>query len=453
MRLFEIIFILSFIILINYYYIRNKDKKLDKILFLSVIFIVILSFFIHLIYEGLRWQMIPLIIIPVFAILFYYNKYNKLFIIISNFIFLLVIILMLLFPIKKLSFFKTNYEVGTYSFNMTDESRDEKYGNKDSYRKLRMQIWYPIDKKGDKKAKWFFDGKKSISGISKYTKLPDFLLNHLRYVKSNSYLNERISDEKSKYPLIVISHGWSGFRNIHTNYAETLASEGYIVIGINHTYGAVSTVFENKTEYIDYGALPSNVSKEIYNIKAKQLIKTYSLDVDFVINNLNEISSNEFIKNKIDSTRIGLIGHSTGGGGVVYSTINNKLIDAMIGFDVWIKPLNIEDKKIDKPFMLLNSDQWKDNENYKSISDLLANSHVDKYNYRIKESYHQDFTLLYMLGPLVKYTKNISSINPKYNEEIQIKLITNFFNKYLKKKIIDIKDIKYNILIDLTKED
>ena len=38
-----------------------------------------------------------------------------------------------------------------------------------------------------------------------------------------------------KYPLVVLSHGYTGYRTLMFYLAEHLASHGYIVAGIDHT--------------------------------------------------------------------------------------------------------------------------------------------------------------------------------------------------------------------------
>jgi predicted dienelactone hydrolase len=56
-------------------------------------------------------------------------------------------------------------------------------------------------------------------------------------------LNVHVSPEKSNYPVLIFSHGLTGFRNQNTFEVEELASHGYIIVGIDHTYDAAATIF------------------------------------------------------------------------------------------------------------------------------------------------------------------------------------------------------------------
>ncbi|MGO1468618.1 MAG: alpha/beta hydrolase [Tissierella sp.] len=53
--------------------------------------------------------------------------------------------------------------------------------------------------------------------------MPAFILDHTADIDSNSYYKAPIDNTLDKYPLVIISHGWKGFRELNTDYAEELA--------------------------------------------------------------------------------------------------------------------------------------------------------------------------------------------------------------------------------------
>jgi len=99
--------------------------------------------------------------------------------------------------------------------------------------------------------------------MANYIHLPSFMLDHLSLTRTNAYPNASVSNKEARYPVVVYSHGWNGFRTINANQMEALASHGYIAVSIDHTYGALVTVFQDGRVVLNNpAALPSNVSED-----------------------------------------------------------------------------------------------------------------------------------------------------------------------------------------------
>ncbi|WP_212982567.1 alpha/beta hydrolase [Paenibacillus cineris] len=49
--------------------------------------------------------------------------------------------------------------------------------------------------------------------------------------------------EAAPFPLIILSHGMGPGMVLHASQAEELASHGYVVAAIDHTYSTLATVF------------------------------------------------------------------------------------------------------------------------------------------------------------------------------------------------------------------
>ncbi len=118
-----------------------------------------------------------------------------------------------------------------------------------------------------------------------------------------------------KYPLIIVSHGYVGSRYLLTYLTENLASKGYIVVALDHT----------ESTFKDAAPFPSTLLNR-------------SKDVLFIINEMAKLNEQKgFLKGKIDTENIGLIGYSMGGYGVLnvagagYSDAAIKLFGAVSG--------------------------------------------------------------------------------------------------------------------------
>lgn len=49
-------------------------------------------------------------------------------------------------------------------------------------------------------------------------------------------------DSKPKYPLVIFSHGLAGTRHTYTQYCSALASQGYVVLAVEHRDGSAPAV-------------------------------------------------------------------------------------------------------------------------------------------------------------------------------------------------------------------
>src|SRR5215213_11145711 len=52
-----------------------------------------------------------------------------------------------------------------------------------------------------------------------------------------------VAADEPRYPLVLLSPGSGIMPAVYTALAEELASHGFIVVGVNHTYNASVTVF------------------------------------------------------------------------------------------------------------------------------------------------------------------------------------------------------------------
>lgn len=445
--IFLIVFFTTVLILIGNF----KRIKIAK--YLPVIGFV--TFILHLLIEGKRWQLYPLylIIIIYFALSIIKltgrissYKLNNHKIIKGSVIGIMILFLLVsamsayAFPIYKMAVPSGKYKIGTVAFDVIDENRKAIYSNNlKSNRKIKLQVWYPAeDTKGYKQVTWLQDGDVVANGISKMMKFPGFLLSHTSLVMSNSYANAPINSEKDRYPLVIISHGWTGFRNLHTDVAELLASEGYMVIAIDHTYGSAVTVFNNgEVEYLNSNALPKREITPNFLEYANTLVNTYAGDIELTLDTLEKFNlgyGNSIFKDRLDLTTIGLLGHSTGGGASVITALNDKRIKAVVGLDAWVEPIKQEDIKsgLNVPSLFLRSEEWEKGQNNKNLLLLLDSGKNARELYQINGINHLDFSMIYMYSPLTKYFKITGKLDGRIAGQIQQEFIFKFYEKYLR---------------------
>lgn len=419
-------------------YLLSKSKLIISIMLIITI--------INIIYGKLKWHFYPIyglfLMYIVLLILDFYNLLNletKVF----NYIVLLGLVLVILpgifllvFPTLKIPTPSGDYAVGTKIYEVEDVGRNETYGDVNLKRKIKYQIYYPSDKTyGFSQAKWISDGKLLTRAFARDLKLPSFILDQTASIKSNSFINAPVSDKLESFPVVLISHGWRGFREFHTDYAEELASNGYIVISIDHTYGSQLVSFKDGSiAKINREALPNFTPPKKFLAYSSALATTYGKDVLTVLDDLENLNKNDtHLQNKLDLESIGLLGHSTGGGGMVYVALEDSRIKALMGLDAWVEPLkgyNI-DKGLQIPSLYLRSEQWSKRPNSKYLNIIINNS-AQASLIELAKTKHIDFSMAYMYSPVTKYINFTGKLGGRKSSEIQRELILEFFNKNLR---------------------
>ena len=441
MRIFELITIVTVLVVIIERMMRSR--RTPPIWEYGIVVPVVLQIII----EGQRWQMYGIYLIIV-CIVFCHIKadltaskksmHMKRWIYITGiFMGVLTLVLLVLFPVNDMQKPIGPYKVGTLTYDLTDESRTELYGDREGdARKIRIQMWYPAnsDSKGPK-APWIQDGTIVPRQLLEGYNVPTFLYDNITLISSNSYVDAPLDSSISKMPVVIISHGWTGFRNLHTDLGEMFASMGYLAISIDHTYGSIGLVFDDGSEAtVDRNALPDRDKTDSFLTYAGNLVDTYSKDAGMVLDHIVYLNDqSDFFKGRIDLERVGVIGHSTGGGGVVKQAIENPMIDVVIGLDPWVEPIGegMLSYGLSQPAMFFRSSSWTGGINEDYIKILTGNESADITSYEITGSKHQDFSMLYQMGPI----PGILGISgePKGFESaaIQQAFIANFMNHWL----------------------
>ena len=271
-----------------------------------------------------------------------------------------------------------SFSVGTRIFNWEDSKREEWFTERaGDFRKIVVQVWYPTDEVSDDPAPYLDFAQQRVKPISKRIDLPPFMIKHIQNVNSNSYLNATLKSTIDSYPLVIFSHGLGGMRMQNTIQMEELASRGFIAIAMDHTFDANVTVF-NDGSMADFRSefRGDVITDEFWDILLPQ-INTRVADVSFVLDQIQKFQSgNDDFWNMIDLDRVGIMGHSFGGGTAIVASSKDKRFDACIALDGWLVPIeqSIIKSGLTVPFLFMGQDQWKNPLNYDNLDTLIAAS-------------------------------------------------------------------------------
>ena len=198
------------------------------------------------------------------------------------------------------------YRVGTRMMRLVDSTRDDPFLENGTKRELMVRFWYPASQvqacqpaEYTPPAVWSY--------FSQLIRLP------LPAVATNSCLDAPITN--GAHPAVVFTHGYTGTFTDYTFIFEDLASRGYVVASVDHTYEATAVEFPDG-RFVPSGFGSHLGSTLLEDEQALSLALTVRLaDLKFVRNELERMNTTAQgpFAGKLDTTKVALAGHSMGG--------------------------------------------------------------------------------------------------------------------------------------------
>lgn len=399
----------------------------------------------HLIFEGYRWQMLPVYVLIGGVMLPLLGRSGERYrlpgkVATAGLVILAVgMLFLVILPVPKLPTPSGPYPIGTVTYAWTDASRTEKYGDSPGNpREIMVQIWYPAEQpSGTAPLRWL-ESVDIARAMGQRNRLPAFLLEQVRLIRTHTYADAPFIGGTDPYPVIIYIHGWAGFRNINQDQSQALASNGYVVVSADHAYGALISLFpDGRIAYNDPEALNGDGSAQGKDIASTLLVHTFADDVRFMLDQielLNKEDPDKRFTGRLDLARVGIFGHSTGGGAAMQVCAEDKRCQAVLGMDTWIEPVdeNVINDGLAQPLMLLNSESWQSGPNIESLRVFYENASAPAYWLDIQGTAHYDFVLVPTFSPIASIlgfsgslpTHDILSINEAY--------LVAFFNRHIK---------------------
>jgi predicted dienelactone hydrolase len=360
---------------------------------------------VHVLVEGARWQLVPVylaVMLCITRLLRSRVSFSTLALGVPG------LALGLLFPVPSLPPPPGPYAVGTFSFAATDPARDEAFTPEaDGNRRVMVQVWYPADAPPNApRQPWLPRADVVGPAIAQWVKLPAFMFSHAGLIAGNSVENAPWNTSEQRWPLLIYSHGWGGFRQINATQSEALASRGYVVAAIDHPYGALVAAFDDGTALANRRSLLPKRDTPEFLPAAQRLEDVYARDITFVLDELTRRNdSDERFAGRLDLSRVGFFGHSTGGGAVVIACSRDPRCKALVGQDTWIEPVPdaIVEAGLDRPALYLRSEEWTGDDNDARLGRFFDASSGQRWRASIAGAGHYDFTLIPLFSPLAPY--------------------------------------------------
>ncbi|SDW38448.1 Platelet-activating factor acetylhydrolase, isoform II [Amycolatopsis xylanica] len=300
------------------------------------------------------------------------------------------------------------YKVGTTALHLKDPARQDPW-NPALRRELMVSVYYPAsDTRGRVVAPQFTPGAAESFGafdtVYLHPQLPQGKVDW-GATKTHSYLDAPA--QRTKRPIIFYTPGGAEPRTLGSGIAEDLASRGFVVVTMDHTGEASEVEFPDGVRPIQLPPDPAEFPQTI-----RKSLDTRVADTKFVLDQLELLAggSNPDVDGKplpanlnraVDMRRVGMYGHSLGGGAAVKATYEDPRIDATVSMEsylsYWPAPQGqpreifpVAQEGTQRPLLLLTSERGQDDDMRSDWSHLLASGQARRVHY--DDAAHYVFT-------------------------------------------------------------
>lgn len=226
--------------------------------------------------------------------------------------------------------------VGVTSLYLRDDTRPDTWKPSVPYRELMVSLFYPAESGAGPKLRFMTETEAQAVLDEAGLDLPAA---DLAATATDAVVDARPAGRRR--PLVVLSPGFKRPRAELTSLSEDLASHGYVVALVDHTYENVATTFPD-------GHVTGCDACGRYDLPFWHKLETgRAKDVSFVLDRLTHSRWAAMI----DPSRIGMAGHSVGGSSSIQAMVADDRIKA--GIDIDGTPAVPLTTDLSRPFLFL----------------------------------------------------------------------------------------------------
>lgn len=330
--------------------------------------------------------------------------------------------------------------VGRIRYDWNDPNRMET----ERPRQLTVWIWYPSDPQPtDMRAEYLPSAWRAAR--DQENGLTILMQQDLSVVQTHAYSSPPLSTATQRYPVLIFMPGLGPLVTDYTTLLEDLASQGYIVVGVNPAGNATVVLQTGEVLPRDLSNVPSNnASPSEANYMLNNLILTWVGDINFTFHQLEYLNlsdpDNRFTSH-LDLEHVGVFGHSFGGAAsaqaLARDTFSNPAFAAGLDLDGYPYG-SVVQTGISRPFLFF----WNEPIDSADLAwqQAMANAHTmlapldnDGYQFILSGARHfdmSDFAIFY--NPFMRLNGLLGSIDGRRSLAITSAYICAFFDHYLK---------------------
>jgi hypothetical protein len=313
--------------------------------------------------------------------------------------------------------------VGTKTMTLVDRSRRDPFAPDRRRRRILAQVYYPARSNGRRARYMPVAVAKAVSSVS----VP---LRALASVRTDMGAGTRA--RPGHYPVLMFSPGYTVPHYLYTALLEDLASRGYVVIALDHTYETEAVQFPHGD--IVRRTLPEDPKNIIF-----KLMKARLDDVAFLIKRLASLKGDGALPGA-DVRRMGVFGHSLGGLTAANAAAANRSIacSADLAGSVYG---GARRKPFRRPFLIMDGKQRES-----TLRGWWANLVGTRYWVTLRTAKHLNFTDWSWLVPALRaaglkpHVENLGPIDGVRAVRLERRYLDAFFDECLKHERASIFD-------------
>ncbi|WP_330461403.1 acetylhydrolase [Streptomyces sp. NBC_00820] len=238
------------------------------------------------------------------------------------------------------------YPVGTVPLHLVDTSRPDPVAGPGHHRELMASVWYPA--RGVDRyplARWT-----SPAVMRALLTSAGFPADVAVAPLTAGHESAPVLRTGRRLPVVVFSHGAHDHRADTTIVVQELASHGYVVVTVDHTYDAFSVFPDGRFTGLDRPGLTP---------------RDFATDIRFVLDRVEDLAAGRNpdaehrplpagLLGTLDPQRIGMFGWSKGASATAFVMSEDRRVRAGLSFDGPMQPTVTTD--LDRPFMLMTAE-------------------------------------------------------------------------------------------------
>lgn len=263
------------------------------------------------------------------------------------------------------------YAVGTVALRLVDTVRPDPWVPQ-PYRELMVSLRYPAlgtgTRPGDPQ---MLPGE--AAGFAALAGYPGVPADQVDWAATRTHAHPGVPAAAGPFPLVLYSPGAGDPRSLNSTLCDDLASRGYAVLTVDHTYDAAAVEFPGGR--VEHTVLPAEFAKAVPDPEHPDPARVATLlrkvmdirvaDIRFVLDTLPQALPRR-LREVPDLGRIGMFGHSAGGFTALQAMYDDPRIAAGADFDGVTAYVQDDPDRgylspvaaggLDRPFLLVGKD-------------------------------------------------------------------------------------------------
>ncbi|GAA5072355.1 alpha/beta hydrolase family protein [Nocardia iowensis] len=336
--------------------------------------------------------------------------------------------------------------IGVVDLHLVDSSRHDPYVPARA-RELMVSIWYPAADRAAMPVRPWFSEQVARAYADGVAEVGPPITGSWTLAPSHGRVGAAADSAGGRRPIVLFSPGLGMPREASTAQAEDLASHGFVVVAMSHTYESLATEFPGGR--LEKSVLPR--AEDIDQVKAQvgQAMQVRVADTRFVLDRLADLSTGADpdadgrplpanLAGILDLSKIAMFGHSLGGATAAQVMHDDRRVAAGVNLDgaLWG---SVPTDGLDRPFVLIGgTDHGRAQD--PSWQQFWAASRGPKLEFRLDGSQHHSFCDNQLIVPALAAAgivpadfaaEMVGTIDPRNSLDLQRGYLRTFFDTTL----------------------